>query len=79
MPPLPKKKHTRARKGGRSAHHFLQPANLSVCPACNAARLPHRACRECGYYGPAGKGRYVTRQSPTEGGEAAGKQQGATG
>jgi large subunit ribosomal protein L32 len=60
MPPLPKKKHTRARKGGRSAHHFLRPASLSVCPACKAATMPHRACPECGYYG----GRYVTREAP---------------
>lgn len=62
MPPLPKKKHTRARKGGRAAHHFLTPANLAKCSSCGAATLPHRACTECGHYGPAGAGRFVTAQ-----------------
>ena len=55
MPPLPKKKHSRARKGGRAAHHGLSRIGLSNCPSCGATRLPHRACAECGYY----NGRYA--------------------
>lgn len=50
MPPLPKKKHSRKRKGGRSAHHFLTPMSISQCPQCRSARLPHRVCPTCGYY-----------------------------
>ena len=61
MPPLPKKKHTRARKGGRSAHHFLTAPSLSTCPNCKAAALPHRVCGECGFY----NGRNVTGESAT--------------
>ena len=50
MPPLPKKKHSRARRGGRRAHHRLTAVSLSGCPQCRAAKLPHRACPSCGYY-----------------------------
>ena len=50
MPPLPKKKHSKKRKGGRSAHHAYKPLALSRCPHCPAARLPHRVCPSCGYY-----------------------------
>ena len=64
MAPLPKKKHSRARKGGRAAHHGLTRVSLSKCSACGATRLPHRACGECGYY----NGRYITTD---QGGENA--------
>lgn len=50
MPPLPKKKHSRKRQGGRSAHHALSRVNLAECPQCHNAKLPHRACPTCGYY-----------------------------
>ncbi|HIF12007.1 MAG TPA: 50S ribosomal protein L32, partial [Dehalococcoidia bacterium] len=55
MAPLPKKKHSRARKGGRAAHHFLSKGALSVCQQCRSVKLPHRVCPTCGYY----KGRSV--------------------
>ena len=55
MPPLPKKKHTRARKGGRAAHHALTKPILAMCQRCNSAKLPHRMCPVCGFY----KGRAV--------------------
>tara|TARA_Y100001970_G_scaffold93702_2_gene118188 strand:- start:60233 stop:60451 length:219 start_codon:yes stop_codon:yes gene_type:complete len=51
MPPLPKKKHTRARKGNRNAHNAMGlPAISSNCPRCQIALQPHRACKQCGYY-----------------------------
>jgi large subunit ribosomal protein L32 len=50
MPPLPKKKHSRGRKGGRAAHHALSAPSLAECPSCRQAALPHRACPSCGYY-----------------------------
>ncbi|MEE8363912.1 MAG: 50S ribosomal protein L32 [Dehalococcoidia bacterium] len=50
MPPLPKKKHSRARKGGRSAHHFLTETGRSTCQRCRSVKLPHRVCPTCGYY-----------------------------
>ena len=55
MPPLPKKKHTRARKGNRAAHHAIKLPTLIRCP-CGEFRIPpHRVCPECGNY----KGRTV--------------------
>ncbi len=55
MAPLPKKKHSRARKGGRNAHNALSAPAVGNCSACGAIKLPHRACRECGFY----HGRYT--------------------
>jgi len=48
---LPKRKHSKARRDKRrSANSKLYGANLSVCPQCKKARMPHRACPFCGYY-----------------------------
>lgn len=55
MPAVPKKKHSRNRKGGRDAHAFLTRKMLTRCPECDRALPPHRACPECGFY----KGRSV--------------------
>ncbi len=60
MPPLPKKKHSRARKGGRAAHHAIGLPTLVSCP-CGETRIPpHRVCPECGNY----KGRTVKGNWP---------------
>ena len=45
------KQRTRQRKAA-NAYRGLQTNN---CPQCEAALLPHRACKACGYY----KGRQV--------------------
>ena len=50
MPPLPKKKHSKKRKGGRTSHFGLRTPSLSECPQCHSAKLPHRVCLRCGYY-----------------------------
>ena len=50
MPPLPKKKHSKRRKGGRTAHFGMRAKSLSDCNQCRSARLPHRVCPSCGYY-----------------------------
>lgn len=50
MPPLPKKKHSKKRQGGRSAHFAMSRVTLSECPQCHNAKLPHRVCPACGYY-----------------------------
>ena len=50
MPPLPKKKHSKKRQGGRSAHFALRAISLSECPRCHDPKLPHRVCPSCGYY-----------------------------
>jgi large subunit ribosomal protein L32 len=49
--PNPKRRHTRARRDTRRAQNWkLEVINLSKCPNCGAARLPHRICPACGYY-----------------------------
>ncbi|MBI4298806.1 MAG: 50S ribosomal protein L32 [Chloroflexi bacterium] len=50
MPPLPKKKHSSSRQGGRSSHFALKATSLSSCPQCHQPKLPHRVCTNCGYY-----------------------------
>ncbi|MCY3545172.1 MAG: 50S ribosomal protein L32 [Chloroflexota bacterium] len=50
MPPLPKKKHSKGRQGGRKAHFGMKPLTLTQCPQCPEMQLPHRACPVCGYY-----------------------------
>jgi len=49
--PLPKRKHSRARRDKRrSANSKMYAANLSICSQCKKPRLPHRVCPFCGYY-----------------------------
>ena len=50
MPPLPKKKHSRHRKGSRASHFAKRAPSLARCPSCGEANLPHRACSLCGYF-----------------------------
>ena len=51
----PKRRHSKSRRGKRRAHDALAAPGTSVCPECGSSTLPHRVCRECGYY----KGRQV--------------------
>ncbi len=60
MAPLPKKKHTRARKGNRAAHHAIGLLTLVHCSRCDTRIPPHRVCPECGNY----KGRTVKGKWP---------------
>lgn len=50
MPPLPKRKLSKARKGRRRAHDSLQLINLVKCTQCGAMRPPHHVCPSCGSY-----------------------------
>lgn len=59
---VPKKKHSRARRDQRRAHHALRRQNLVECPNCGSQRMPHRVCPECGSY----KGRTVLAVEATE-------------
>lgn len=52
---VPKKKMSRSRTRQRKAAWKLSRPTVSVCPQCKAAKVPHRACANCGYY----KGREV--------------------
>ena len=50
MPPLPKRKISKARRNQRRSHHALSVASLVSCPHCHELRLSHRVCPHCGYY-----------------------------
>ncbi len=48
--PNPKRRHSKARRGKRRAHDFLQPVSPGICPQCLEPKMPHQACPKCGYY-----------------------------
>ena len=52
---LPKRKKSKSRRDKRRTHQKPDAPNLSTCPECGEAKLPHHACPSCGYY----KGRKV--------------------
>jgi large subunit ribosomal protein L32 len=52
---LPKHKISKSRRDKRRTHKKISALNLSTCPDCGEATLPHHACPNCGSY----KGRNV--------------------
>ena len=56
---VPKKKMSRSRTRRRKATWRVAKPHTTPCPQCNAMKLPHRACPECGTY----KGREVLTES----------------
>ena len=46
---LPTTKKSKMRKRTRRSHQALRAVHLIVCPQCGQAKLPHGACRNCGY------------------------------
>ncbi|MBC78281.1 MAG: 50S ribosomal protein L32 [Chloroflexi bacterium] len=50
MTALPKKKHTRARRGNKRSHKGLTKINGYICPECGVPRIPHAICKSCGEY-----------------------------
>ena len=55
--PVPKRKHSRARRDSKHACKFLRPMAVTSCAQCGAPLNTHAACFECGFY----KGRKVLR------------------
>jgi large subunit ribosomal protein L32 len=47
---LPKRRHSHQRKNKRRSHQALKINQLSICPNCKEPKIPHRICRNCGYY-----------------------------
>jgi len=48
---VPKKKTSKMKTRSRRASAWsLGAPSRSLCPRCNAAKLPHRVCGECGWY-----------------------------
>ncbi|MBU4344237.1 MAG: 50S ribosomal protein L32 [Desulfobacteraceae bacterium] len=47
---VPKRKKSKSKRDSRRAHTKVPAPNLSVCPQCGEARLPHHVCKSCGSY-----------------------------
>ncbi len=48
---VPKNKVSKARRDKRRNSHWkLAIPGVVACPKCGEARLPHRACKNCGTY-----------------------------
>lgn len=52
---VPKRKTSKSKRDKRRTHQKIKAINVSACPECGEAKLPHHACPECGAY----KGRTV--------------------
>jgi large subunit ribosomal protein L32 len=50
VPPLPKRKLSKGRRGRRRANDALTALHLVACPQCGAMRRPHEVCPACGTY-----------------------------
>lgn len=46
----PKRKWSKARTGKRRSQWKLSLPSLVKCPQCHDFKLPHKVCKECGYY-----------------------------
>lgn len=57
----PKRRLSKARRNRRRAHDALAKPTSSTCSNCGEVKLPHRACKHCGYY----KDREVIEVEPT--------------
>ncbi len=55
--PVPKRKHSRARRDSKHACKFIRPQAITLCAQCAAPINTHAACAECGFY----KGKKVMR------------------
>ncbi|MHB8895952.1 MAG: 50S ribosomal protein L32 [Candidatus Geothermincolia bacterium] len=47
---VPKRRTSKSNRDSRRSHHALKAVLLGKCPQCHQPKLPHRVCRECGYY-----------------------------
>ncbi len=49
--PNPKRRHSNSRTGKRrGGNQKMKKSSLSICSNCGASKLPHTACKACGYY-----------------------------
>jgi len=59
--PLPKRRHSRTRGKLRRTHWKLSAPTVVECEQCHQPRLPHHACKHCGYYN--GEQRVPTKEA----------------
>jgi len=48
--PVPKRKTSKSKRNKRRTHQKIAAPNVVACPQCGEAKLPHRACPNCGTY-----------------------------
>lgn len=46
----PKSKISKTRRDKRRTHYKAVEPSLTTCSNCNATKLMHRVCPECGFY-----------------------------
>ncbi|MAG17156.1 MAG: 50S ribosomal protein L32 [Phycisphaerae bacterium] len=49
---LPCQRQTRTQGRKRRSHNALRRVQWVRCPNCGEPKMPHTACRECGYVRP---------------------------
>lgn len=48
---VPKRKTSKSKRDMRRASNSkMVVVDLAKCPQCHEPKLPHRVCKECGYY-----------------------------
>ena len=47
---VPKRRTSKTRRDKRRGHDALASPTRSRCPSCDAPKLPHRVCANCGTY-----------------------------
>lgn len=47
---VPKSKVSKARRNSRKANWKISTPSITECPHCHEPKLPHVACKKCGYY-----------------------------
>lgn len=48
--PVPKRKRSKARRDKRFANKGMQIKQFTKCANCEKTRMPHQACKGCGFY-----------------------------
>lgn len=46
----PKRRWSKARTHSKRSTWKLDTPQIASCPQCHEARLPHRVCKNCGFY-----------------------------
>ena len=52
---VPKRKTSKSKRDKRRTHQKITGPNVSICPQCGEAKLPHNVCPSCSTY----KGRTI--------------------
>ncbi|MBD3345991.1 MAG: 50S ribosomal protein L32 [Chitinivibrionales bacterium] len=47
---VPKRRISTTRQKKRRSHLALKPSKPTLCDHCKQPTLPHRVCKNCGYY-----------------------------